>query len=143
MSTSTSIPAAITRIQVPDHQRMKCTADLFGINFPFRLEPFIYSITENIAQEYKGGYWQLNKLSNNGFYMSPHSDTKFHVCCENGFEGDLSADALGIIACLYAYSNLSFGDPDEFTEICAQQFHLLREYMFEHPEVESILRAID
>ena len=38
----------------------------------------------------------------------PQATDVFHVTCDNMFEGDLSADALGITACLYAYSHLSF-----------------------------------
>ena len=63
--------------------------------------------------------------------------------CENGFEGTLSADAIGITACLYAYSHLSFTDSPDFAEKCAQQYHLLREFMLEHPEAKAILKAID
>ena len=74
--------------------------------------------------------------------MAPRSDATFIVSCENGYEGKLSADALGIAACLYAYSHLSFGQGD-FADTCANQYHLLREYMFGHPEVKEILRAID
>lgn len=142
MSTTTPTPSTITRTQVPEHQRISCTADLFGINFPFRLEPFIYSITENLAHEYHGGYWQFFTLRNGGFYMFPSANEPFNVSCENGFEGELSADALGITACLYAYSTLSFNG-DAFAALCAEQYHLLREYMFEHPEAGSILQAID
>jgi hypothetical protein len=54
----------------------------------------------------------------------------------------MTADALGIVACLYAYSNLSFGD-GAFAETCANHYHLLREFAMEHAEVRSILRAID
>ena len=43
-------------------------------------------------------------LSNDGFYMAPSGDEVFHVACDNMFEGDISADALGITACLYAYT---------------------------------------
>ena len=134
---------SITRQLVPDNQRMGITAELFGIHFPLKLEPFVFSVTERIAKEYNGGYWEFYALSNGAFYMAPNADKHFKVSCENGFEGDLSADALGITACLYAYSSLSFGNPDGFTETCAQQYHLLREYMFEHPAVGSILSAID
>ena len=60
--------------------------------------------------------------------MAPSSDTRFDVLCDNQFEGDLSADALGITACLYAYSHLSFGGGN-FSRECARHYHLLREYM--------------
>ena len=96
--------------------------------------------------EYNGGYWQFYALSNGGFYMAPRNmagdDTIFSVSCVNGFEGQMTADALGIVASLYSFSNLSFGD-GAFAEACANHYHLLLEYMFGHPEVRAILRAID
>ena len=55
---------------------------------------------------------------------------------------DLSADALGITACLYAYSHLSFSN-GRFARVCACHYHRLREYMFEHSEVRGILGATD
>ena len=57
-------------------------------------------------------------LSNGGFYMSPISNHSFQVICDNGFEGSLSGDALGITVCLYAYSHLSFSDNHELAEKC-------------------------
>ena len=54
-------------------------------------------------------------------------------------QGEMSAEALGITACLYAYSHLSFGG----NEICAEQYHLVRDYAMDHPEVREILAAID
>lgn len=132
----------ITRQPVSDDQRINHTAGIFGVHFPMRLEPFVYSIMDKLSRDYNGGYWGFYQLSNGGFYMAPDFNAKFTVSCENGFSGSMTADALGITACLYAYSHLSFGD-DEFAEVCAQQYHWLREYMLEHPEVVNILRAID
>ena len=74
--------------------------------------------------------------------MAPESDALFTVHADNGFQGKMSAEAFGVTACLYAYSNLSFGD-GESAEECAKQFHLLREYMLDHPEAGAILSAID
>ena len=133
----------ITRKQVPEHKRLSHTAKLFGLNFPLQLEPLVYAITDNIADDYNGGYWEFYTLSNGGFFMAPHSETPFNVSCENGFEGVLSADALGITACLYAYSLLSFSGKNGFDETCAQHYHWLRDYMLDHPEVAAILGAID
>jgi hypothetical protein len=133
----------ITKNQVPDHLRIQHTAALFGMNFPLKFEPVVYTITGNIVEEYDGGYWEFYELSNGGFYMAPHSDTPFNVSCENGFEGVLSADALGIAACLYAYSHLSFSGKSGFDETCARQYHWLRDYMLEHAEAAAILGAID
>jgi hypothetical protein len=133
----------ITCKQISNAQRVNHTASVFGSCFPLTLEPVIYSITSNLSSEYCGGYWEFYELSNGGFYMSPDDDTAFTISSENGFKGTMSADALGVTACLYAYSHLSFSDIPEIAEVCARQFHLLREYMFEHAESRVILSAID
>jgi hypothetical protein len=133
----------ITRQLITEDQRINHTAGLFGIHFPMRFEPFVYAVTEGIASEYSGSYWDFYTLSNGGFYMAPASDTIFHVSCDNGFEGNLSSDALGITTCLYAYSHLSFTGIAPFADTCAQQYHLLRDYMLEHPEARAILGATD
>lgn len=142
METSNPTHVTITRQLVAEDERLECTAKLFGIDFPMRLEPFIYAITDQLACDYHGGYWHFYELNNGGFYMAPHSDKPFRVSCENGFSGLLSSDALGIVGCLYGYSHLSFGG-DAFADICAQHYHLLRSFVFELPEVGNILAAID
>ena len=131
----------VTARLVPDTDRVQHTAKAFGSTFQ-RLEPAIFDMAGRLAAEYNGGYWLFYALSNGGFYMAPRSDTTFIVSSENGFEGELSADAFGIVCCLYSFSHLSFGG-DAFADLCANQYHLVREYMFQHPEVRSILRAID
>ena len=133
----------IIRQQVNDKQRIQHTADLFGIRFPLNIEPAIYSIARNIATEYRGAYWEFYSLSNGGFYMALCSDKPYQVSCDNGFEGVLSADALGITACLYAYSHLSFSNSTVFTELCANHYHWLRAYMLGHDEAGAILSVID
>lgn len=133
----------ISRSTVAVDQRINHTANIFGFHFPMRFEPAVYKIAGIIAPEYSGGYWDFYSLSNGGFYMAPDSDKSFQVICDNGFEGKLSGDALGITVCLYAYSHLSFSDNQELAEVCARQYHWLRDYMLEHEEVVSILAAID
>ena len=137
MSTS-----QITRQRIAINQRVSHTARLFGHQFPMRLEPTIFSIAGNLAAEYDGGYWEFYRLSNNGFYLAPVSEVQFSVSAENGYEGRMSGDALGITACLYAYSHLSFGD-GEFAEICAAQYHLLREFALDHKDSCIIMMATD
>lgn len=132
----------MNRKPIPEHQRIQHTANLFGLNFSLQLEPFVYAITDNIAEQYNGGYWAFYALSNGGFYMAPQSEVTFKVSCQNGYEGLMSADALGITACLYAYRHLSFSGKNGFDQTCAGQYHLLRDYMFEHPEAAAILGAI-
>ena len=135
-------PSTVTRELVPEDQRLVVVERLFGMAFPLQLEPVIYGITERMAEDYDGGYWEFWTLSNEGFYMTPSEGRIFHVKCQNMYEGDLSADALGITSCLYAYSNLSFSLTDMAREY-ARHYHLLREYMLDHPEVREILGATD
>jgi len=132
----------ITRTVVPETARMDTVDKLFGIKYVLKLEPTVFQFAEQLADNYDYGYWEFYTLSNGGFYMALRSDTIYNVSCENGFDGQMTADALGIVACLYAYSNLSFGD-GAFVEACAEHYHWLREYAMDHPEVRSILRAID
>ena len=132
----------ITRQLVTDDQRTQITADLFGIYFPLQLEPFIFSMASRLSEDYGGGYWEFYTLGNGGFYMSPDSEGQFQVISPNGWEGFMSADAFGITVCLFAYSNLSFGS-GQFAETCAEQYHLLREYMMDHGEAGAILAATD
>jgi hypothetical protein len=133
----------ITRNLVPDNQRMQVVDDLFGIHFPQRIEPLVFALAEEMGHEYRGGLWKFYTLSNGGFYMSPDFDGLFNVSCENGFNGPMSADALGITACLYTYSHLSFTDNEALAELCARHYHWLRDFMLEHAEVRNILAAID
>ena len=137
MNTQASL-LPVTRELVPEDQRLAITEKLFGMAFPLQLEPVVYGITDRMAQEYSGGYWDFYTLSNGGFYMAPSEDRIFQVKCQNMYEGDLSADALGITACLYAYSNLSFSLSD-----IARHYHLLREYSMGHAEVSAIVAATD
>ena len=133
---------AIYRDSLADDRRIHHTGKLFGIQFPMRLEPTIYATTDALSADYTGGFWDFFALSNGGFYMAPHADQSFAVVSMNGYEGRMSADALGNTACLYAYSNLSFGG-DAFAEVCAGQYHLLREFAMGHAEVGAILAATD
>jgi hypothetical protein len=132
----------VTRELVPEARRMAVTGKYFGLHFPLQIEPTVYGITARMAEDYSGGYWQYWTLSNGGFYMAPSGEHVYRVKCDNLFEGDLSADALGITACLYAYSHLSFSD-GRFARVCAAHYYHLRSYAMQHPEVTAILGATD
>ncbi len=132
----------ITRALVSEDRRIDVTAELFGVHFPMRLEPTIYAMTDRLAEEYQGGYWEFYTLSNGGWFMAPSADTPYRVSCENGYQGEVSAEAFGIACCLYAYSHLSFGG-GAFAEVCGNHFHLLRALALDHSEAEAILRVID
>ena len=135
-------PTPITRRLATEEERVIFTSNLFGVQF-LTVETMICRITERMAADYHGGYWHFYILSSGSFYMAPEGDQVYQVSCDNFFTGELSADALGIAACLYAFSHCSFSSNHDFGRICARQYHLLRMYMFDHPEVSAILGAID
>lgn len=131
----------ITARLVPDARRADLAGRLFGFGFPFTLEPAIYGFASRLSGDYRGGHWHFHTLSNGGFYMAPEGEG-FHVICENGFEGVLSADAFGITVCGYAYGNLSFR-VDAFAEVCAEHYHRLRAFALVHVDSGQILAAWD
>ena len=134
----------ITRTLIATPDRVPTTAKLFGHAFPRQVEPFVYTVTREMAPAYNGGYWHFYRLSNNGFYMAPDIEGPVQASCAmNFFRGELSADALGIVACLTAYSHLSFSKDEPFARVCAAQFHLLRDYAGFHAEAVAIFGAID
>lgn len=128
---------------VPDDERLEHIAHTFGARFPLQIEPLVFVLTAELAEAYDGGYWEFFALSNGGFYMAPSSDETFAVICPNGFAETMTADALGITVCLYTYSHLSFSGNEDLAKMCAEHFHLLRDYMVDHPEAGKILRATD
>lgn len=133
----------ITRTLVPEDQRLAVTAELFGVHF-IRLEAVMFNLAERMTRgSYRGGYWDFYILDNGGFYMAPAGDQLYKVSCDNHWKGTLSSDAIGVVCSLYAYSHLSFSRDMPFARVCADHYHLLREYMFSHPEVSAILGATD
>lgn len=138
-----NIKATIYSERLDESKRVTQTDKLFGIYFPMLLEPSIFSMAGKLSNDYTGGYWHFYALSNGGFYLAPEIPETLSVKSENGYACEMTADALGITACLYAYSHLSFTDLGKFSETCARQYHLLRECVFEHQEAKLILKVID
>lgn len=130
---------------VAEHQRAALVERIFGVHFPVSIEPAIYRIAAGLSDDYKGGFWDFWQLPNQGFYMAPRMEAggQFRVQCENGYCGKLSADAFGIICCLYGFSNLSFSKDAALVNACTEQFHTLREFALDHAEAGAIFRAID
>lgn len=132
----------ITATLVPESKRMDVADKHFGIRFPLTIEPMIFQFATQLAPAYSGGYWDFYTLRNGGFYMAPKLEGEFQVVADNGFTGTMSAEALGLTATLYTYSNLSFGE-GKFGETCGEHYHRLYEFSMQHPEAGAIRAAID
>lgn len=140
---NSSIDTTSQRIEareIHNNERLQVLPRHFGRHM-LTVEYAVYAFMRRLASEYTGGYWRYVELSNGGFYMAPEHEATFNICMDtNGFEGQMSADAVGITACLFALSHLSFQIQDDSI---ASHFHLLRDFALEHAEASVILAAID
>lgn len=130
----------IIATEVDEKQRLEMLPKYFG-RIMMQVEAHIFGFMGRLCDGYNGGYWSFYELSNGGFYMSPAIEGKLSlVWPDNYFEGELSADAAGIVACLFAYSHAACATHDEQV---IQMYKYLREYIHFHPEANLILRTID
>ena len=130
----------ITANLLPEESRMGFLPAFFGQAMMIG-EGLVYCWMRNLSEDYQGGYWDYFKLSNGGFYMAPRTSKKFRVLVAgNYFEGELSADAAGIVATLYALCELANRTAsDRIVDL----YRLLRDYASEHPDAGQIFAAID
>lgn len=135
-------PAPNDATLVPDNRRTEFLPRLFGHRLLIIGEYAVFSFMERLSPtDYGGGIWDFYELAGQPLYMAPTSKPHFRLSWEgNGYEGEVSAGAAGIIATLFAFSHLSFSfDSDEL----ADGFARLYAYATDHPEAREILRAID
>ncbi|WP_131751197.1 MULTISPECIES: antirestriction protein [Legionella] len=106
-----------------------------------RAEGAIYDTLGSFSKTYQGGYWHFYELSNGGFYMAPAMDEPLRVFIPgNGYEGEVSADAAGIIATLFVLCSLSHStEEDRFI----RGYHCLLDFAEQHMESAAIFAAID
>jgi len=71
----------------------------------------------------------------------PYAGEAFEIQAPNGHSGTVSGDAAGIIATLYALSQLAFRF--EEATVLSDRFHQLREFALDHREAVAIFEAID
>lgn len=138
MSTAQQVGFIKSELIADEAERLKILPALFGAACT-DFESSVYAWLRYLS-DYNGGYWNFYRLDNGGFFMAPQTDKTFELVCPNYFNGELNADAAGIVACLYTFSNMSF---DERHAHLAEFFHRLRDYAAEHPDSELIFRAID
>ena len=115
---------------------------LFGPRLFLIGEHAVFGFMEQLSPaDYNGGLWDFYEIEGEPLYLAPTSRPRFHLSWDgNGYGGEVSADAAGIIATLFAFSHLSFRhDAVELSE----GFTRLYAYAAEHPEAREIFQAID
>ncbi|WP_236873524.1 antirestriction protein [Burkholderia sp. PAMC 26561] len=104
-------------------------------------EFLVYGWLGKLSEDYGGGLWNFYDLSNGGFYMAPCDEKRFKIDVSgNYFSGEMSADAAGIVASLFAQCDLAnrYG-----IDKLINQYHWLRDFAIQHAESNLIMRAID
>lgn len=125
---------------VPDGERMSFLPKAFGNRLMLRGEISAYNWLDRLAQDYKGGYWHYYEIPNS-FYMAPAGYDKLRIVWSmNWCDRNMSADAAGIVATLYALNELCCQyQSDDLIE----KYHALRDFAGEHPEASAIFAAIN
>lgn len=130
----------ITSFLVSPSKRAGFMPEMFGRSHMIA-ENLIYTTMEKFFRTYDGGFWNFYKLSNGGFYMAPETDTAMPIfIATNDFDGELSADAAGIVVTLYVLNYFCCKTENE--ELIDKYYHL-RNFALEHKEARLIFAAID
>lgn len=120
----------------------------FGMMAGIVVENSIYGMASQLCERYKGGLWQMSEaVHEDGRALFVHpvmSDEQVIVHSPNGATKTMSTQALGLVACLFVSSHLSFSDKRNMAERCAQWHHDLRDAVLAgHPEAQAIFSIID
>lgn len=135
----TQATPAVARL-IPGHERMAFLPKHFGDRLMLRGEISIYGWLDRLSKDYSGGYWHYYEIPN-GFYMAPANYDKLRIMWSmKYFERDLSADAAGIVATLYALCELchQYRNDD-----LVEKYHALLDFAGEHAEASAIFAAIN
>lgn len=135
-----SEPGRIVATEVPFERRPQFLPKRFGPALLPCGEMLVYGWMQRLCDSYRGGLWRFVELSNGGFYMAPNLPGPFHLRVDgNGFSGELSADAAGIVASMFALNQLACDGHGQFDDA----YYLLMDFACQHAEHRSILKAID
>lgn len=131
---------SIVATLVPEERRMEILPRYFG-RYMILGENTVYTAMESLCDTYHGGSWDYVELSNGAFYMAPRTEGPLPISCDgNGYTGEMSRDAAGIVATLFALNAMAWSTEDEtFTRL----YYALLDFVAPHPEAREIFAAID
>lgn len=140
MSTAVITSQAVTI--VPDHRRPTFLPAMFGKSLLIIGEFAVYSMMERLSPlDYGGGYWQFYEQDGKPLFLAPTSKPRYRITGDiTSFQGEVSAEAAGIIATLFAFSHLSFEHP---SDLLPEGYACLHAYVDGHTEASEIYQAID
>ncbi|MFL9933631.1 antirestriction protein [Paraburkholderia sp. RL18-103-BIB-C] len=134
----------ITAKAVPTVERLRFLPEFFTPRLMIQAEGMLYNQAGQLCADYKGGYWNFYRLSNGGFYVAPETDRRFNVSVQgNDYEGEVGADAFGVIVTLFLLGALVWIDNADLREKFSDHYYQLRDFAKDHAEAGAIFRAID
>jgi hypothetical protein len=95
---------------------------------------------QRIVPEFRAGYWHFFELSNGGFYMAPDIDAAQARSLTSAQLRQMTAEAVGIAACLLAFRELSSQIQNG---VMARHYFQLREFATGHAEANEIFAVVD
>jgi hypothetical protein len=143
IDTQENLP--ITASLAADSKRLSFLPAYFSPRLMMRGENLVYAWLDRLSEGYSGGYWLFYELSNGGFYMAPAAPDQLRVEVNgNGFGGNVSADAAGIIATLFALGQLaSEAQGTDAGDLLIDRYHFLLAFADGHAEAGAIFQAVD
>ena len=127
---------------VPANARQNFLPALFGRSHLIVAENAVYAWMERLSPlDYRGGSWDFYEYENKPLFLAPKSETRLRITGDvTCFQGEVSAEAAGVIATMFTFSHLSF----QFeTERLVEGYERLYAYSADHPEASEIFQAID
>ncbi|EPR21217.1 antirestriction protein [Agrobacterium sp. TS43] len=140
MSMSVTAPQRATI--VPEERRLQFLPALFGRSLLMIAENAVYGFMERLSPlDYSGGFWDFYEHEGKPLFLAPRSKSRFRITGDiTCFQGEVSAEAAGIIATMFAHSHLSF----QFqSDLLSEGYGRLYAYSADHPEAAEIYQAID
>lgn len=127
---------------VPEERRQEFLPTLFGLSLLIVAENAVYNFMDRLSPlDYGGGFWDFYEHDGKPLFLAPQSKSRFRITGEiTGFQGEVSAEAAGIIATLFAFSHLSFQYQSDYL---SEGYGRLYAYAAEHQEASEIFQAID
>jgi len=135
----TNPPDAIVATIVAPDRKLDTLPKVFGVRHMMRAESLANAWMRRLCETYSGSDWDYYTTSNDGFFMVPQVGEKLRLSWAMT-EGELSAEAAGIAACMYAWQQLC-----NETEIDAhiELYYALRDFAKEHAESSLIMGLTD
>ncbi|CAN7654263.1 antirestriction protein [Agrobacterium genomosp. 3] len=127
---------------VPERRRQTFLPTMFGTRHLIIAENTLYNLMGWLSpQDYGGGLWDFYEQEGMPLYLVPTSRPRYRIVCEtNGYEGEVPAEAAGIIATLFTFSHLSFKYQ---SDLLVEGYDRLYAYAADHSEASEIFQAID